>query len=97
MSATKFNKSKRDKLACLFDALGHSRRILVLDTLLNAPKTGLSFGQLAYITKIDPSVLTHHLRMMRRADLIFSKTKGRSTLIGLHPKERARLQVLLQA
>ncbi len=95
MRKLNLTKTKKENLARLFDALGHKRRIHILEILLNTPSPGMAFGALADSARIDPSVLAHHLKMMRRADLISTQEKGRTTLIDLRPKQRPRLQALL--
>jgi len=86
---------ERQNIATFYDALGHKRRILIIEKLLPVPQTGLSFGKLASETGMRPSVLKHHLRIMDRANLLMVQPKGRETRIALSQRARNHLPNLL--
>ena len=72
------------KLAALFDGLGHYRRVLVLQALQIAGAKGLSFGALAEATGIGEANLAHHIRMMRKGEIINAHNIGRFTFLTLN-------------
>ncbi len=77
----------RKKLAAFFDALGHHRRVLIVQVLQKYGVAGLSFGDLAACTDMTYSNLTHHLNMLKKGGVLASRTKGNSTILTLsHPK-----------
>lgn len=80
----------RNGLASIFDALGHPRRITILSALQNSGADGLKFGDLARLTKMSESNLTHHIRMMKKGGVISSIAKGRYTVLTLNQQKIKR-------
>ena len=78
-------KTKSQKQAHFFAALGHTRRLRIIDKLASAPK-GMTFEDIAEHTGITGSSLFHHLRPLREAGLIDRKIKGRYTYYRLDPQ-----------
>jgi len=78
----KYIEAKR--IAALFDALGHYRRVLIFRALQKNAKSGLTFGDLATATKLSEANLAHHLRMMKKGGVVVSQTVGRHTFLSLN-------------
>ena len=76
-------KQQMVKLAGVFDALGHKRRIAIFLALKRAGANGLTFGVLATQANIADPSLTHHIRMMKKFGLVKSKIKGKFTVLTL--------------
>lgn len=74
--------TKSQKLAQFFAALGHTRRLRIVNLLAISPK-GLTFEDIETQTGITGSSLFHHLRPLRDAGLINRKIKGRFTFYSL--------------
>ncbi len=77
---------QRKKLANVFDALGHYRRIAIVQALQKAGHGGLAFGELARRTSMSESNLKHHIRMMKRGGFLRTSTRGRFTIFVLDTK-----------
>jgi len=77
----------RKKLASIFDALGHHRRIAILQVLRQAGQGGITFGDLALRTKMAESVLKHHVRMMKRGGFLRLSSKGKFTVLMLDTEQ----------
>jgi len=73
----------RQQLANVFDALGHHRRIAIVQEMQLAGKNGLTFGDLAERTGMPASALKHHIRMMKRGGFLRSRSKGSFTVFML--------------
>ncbi|MBL4854957.1 MAG: winged helix-turn-helix transcriptional regulator [Robiginitomaculum sp.] len=73
----------RKKLAHMFDALGHHRRIAIVQALQAAGKSGIAFGDLAQRTGMPESALKHHVRMIKRGGFLRTRTKGNFTVLRL--------------
>jgi len=73
----------RKKLAHAFDALGHHRRIAIVQALQEAGKSGIIFGDLAQRAGMPESALKHHIRMIRRGGFLRTRTKGNFTVLRL--------------
>ena len=77
-----FNELKR--VAALFDALGHYRRVLVFKVLQESGTAGMNFGRLSQLTKIGETNLAHHIRMMKKGGIVDTRTAGRETILTLN-------------
>ncbi len=77
----------REKLANVFDALGHHRRIAILQEMQLAGKDGIAFGDLAERTGMPASALKHHIYMMKRGGFLRSRIKGSFTVLTLDSKQ----------
>lgn len=72
----------RQKTAQLYFALGHQRRLRIIETLQSRPK-GLTFEELEFLTGIPHSSLSHHIRFLKDAGLLLRQVKDRYTLYRL--------------
>lgn len=77
-------QTKSQKLAAFFAALGHTRRLRIINLLAETP-AGMTFEAIEDGTGISGSSLFHHLRPLRDAGLINRKIKGRYTYYSLDP------------
>mgnify|MGYP002641906977 CR=1 FL=1 len=66
-------------IAQLFFALGHRRRLLILELLRDRPETGRTLGMLENASGLARGTLIHHLRQMEKAGLVRRQQKGAST------------------
>jgi len=78
------SKLNHKKVAETFSALGHPKRIYILETLLDGLPHDATFGQIQQSTGIPASTLTHHLREMNNGNITVRKPDGASTRIGLN-------------
>jgi ArsR family transcriptional regulator len=62
--------------------LADETRLAVLQQLLDHPK---HVGELNADLKIDQSLLSHHLRVLRRSGLVVAKRDGKAVLYRLAP------------
>ncbi len=65
-----------EKIAFVFTALSHKRRVLIYRTLKTAGAKGLNHGALMSLTRLAPMTLTHHLKPMMAAGLVRRKKQG---------------------
>jgi len=79
-----YSVSQRGELAHLFDALGHPRRIAIFLALQKVGAKGLRFGALAAYCKITEPSLAHHLKMMKKGDIVQAKSEGSATVLSLN-------------
>jgi len=63
-----------------FSALAHTTRITVFKLLIKEGKQGLSAGTIARQLEVQPSTLTAHLHILRRAGLIQSTRQQQKIL-----------------
>lgn len=77
-------QTKPQKMAHFFAALGHTRRLKIINLLAETPR-GLTFEAIEEQTGIAGSSLFHHLRPLREAGLLNRKIKGRFTYYSLDP------------
>ncbi len=77
----------RKKLAHMFDALGHHRRIAIVQALQEAGRSGVVFGDLAQRTGMPESALKHHIRMIKRGGFLRTRTKGNFTVLRLDAEQ----------
>ncbi|MEE9455236.1 MAG: winged helix-turn-helix domain-containing protein [Paracoccaceae bacterium] len=68
-----------EELALFFTAIGHKRRLMICDILLNHGRRGLSFELLQAKTRMAASTLGHHLGQMDKGGVLRRRTKGRET------------------
>lgn len=66
--------------AASFAALGSEQRLSVLRSLVRAGPEGLSIGKLGERTGVTGSTLTHHLKLLTAAGLVYQERRGRSTI-----------------
>ena len=72
------HKTKAEvQTATAFNALAHARRVRIF-LALHTHGT-LCFEDISFKTKIPPTSLTHHLRVLKRAGFIKSKTRASYT------------------
>ncbi len=71
---------KIEQAAQAFAAMGSEARIMVLQALVKAGKTGLSVGDIQDRLDIAASTLAHHLRFLASAGLILQEKDGRSVI-----------------
>ena len=71
-------------LAGRFAALGHEVRLEIVRRLLAAHPRGMVAREIQHELNIPPSTLSHHLDLLRRADLVQSRREG--TFIYYSPK-----------
>lgn len=76
--------TKSQKLAQFFSALGHTRRLRIVNVLASSPG-GMTFEAIENMTGIRGASLFHHLRPLRDAGLIDRKIKGRFAIYALDP------------
>lgn len=67
-------KSYRQNLAQIHFALGHARRLKIIETLEEG-QGALSFEAVSHKTCINPSTLGHHMRVLLNAGLLRKKIK----------------------
>lgn len=65
--------------------LADKTRLAVLETLLEGPS---HVGPLAERLEVEQSLLSHHLRVLRRAGLVESERDGKSILYSVAPDAR---------
>ncbi len=66
-----------DDAAIALTALGHSSRLMVFKTLVQAGPGGLAAGRIASLTGIAPSLLSFHLKELAHAGLAIARPLGR--------------------
>ncbi len=76
--------TRRQKTARFHAALGHQRRIKILE-VLNDHTKGLTYEHLSVAARIPEGSLCHHLRVLSQADLVLRKVRGRHTYYKLGP------------
>jgi len=74
---------KQKKLAKMFDALGHHRRVAIVQALQAAGRSGIVFGDLAQQTGMPESALKHHIGMIKRGGFLRIRAKGSFTILKL--------------
>lgn len=82
ISTLKPNKEQERK-AAFFCGLGHRRRQMLYDVLLQIGAKGLTFGALQQRTGLTASTLSHHLRFMDQGGILRRQQKGRETWLSL--------------
>jgi len=78
------NNKNNEKTADTFFALGHVKRVCILEALLKQLPRNMTFGELQKSTRIAPSTLSHHLREMENGNVILQKPEGVSTKVELN-------------
>jgi ArsR family transcriptional regulator, nickel/cobalt-responsive transcriptional repressor len=71
--------------ADLMKALADQTRLAVVNLLLDGPRP---VHQLNAVLKVEPTLLSHHLKELRTAGLIVAERKGRSWIYRLAPQLR---------
>jgi ArsR family transcriptional regulator len=67
------------RTATLCFALGHERRLRILQTLSSDPSSGRTLGRLEVSTRLARASLLHHLRQLERAGLVRRRKRGAET------------------
>jgi ArsR family transcriptional regulator, nickel/cobalt-responsive transcriptional repressor len=75
--------SKAKDCAALLRLLADQTRLTVLRQLLSGPKR---VGEINAVLKIDQSLLSHHLKVLREHGLVQSQRDGKSVLYRLAPE-----------
>ncbi len=83
----------RQNAAKFFFALGHQRRLRIIDVLTDHPN-GLSFEKLESEALILGASLSHHLRFLKDAGIIQRKIKDRYSIYRLNT---AYLEMMLRS
>lgn len=83
----------RQTAAKFFFALGHQRRIRIIDVLTDHPN-GLSFEALEGEALILGASLSHHLRFLKDAGIVQRKIKDRYSIYRL---DTAYLEMMLRS
>ncbi len=78
------NYPPHTEIADTFAALGHPKRIKVLELLLEKLPGDATFGEVQKHTGIAASTLTHHLREMENGNIIIRQPQGTSTRLTLN-------------
>jgi len=65
----------RQKIAQIHAALGHARRLRLIDILSDEPK-GLTFEELSHRSAINQSTLGHHVKVLLAAGFLNKTIKG---------------------
>jgi len=68
-------------LADMFKLLGDPSRLKIVMALLDGP---VSVGAIAERLKLSPSLVSHHLRLLRAARLADHERRGRQMLYSVH-------------
>ena len=73
---------KGPQKACdeLLKVLADSTRLQVIELLLEGPR---NVGKLNEVLHVEPTLLSHHLRVLREAGLVVSKRSGKAVLYQL--------------
>ncbi len=66
--------------ATAFAALGSEQRLELLRVLVRAGPEGLLIGELGERSGVTGSTLTHHLKILKSAELITQEKRGRSVV-----------------
>ena len=74
--------SEQASVALAMKALAHPRRMVLFDTLTDAPD-GLRFSDLMEMTGLSDATLSHHLRPMKAARLVNARRKGNAVIYRL--------------
>ena len=78
------------KQAKVFFALGHPRRLRILEALQNRPK-GLTFEHIELLVHVRGASLSHHLRFLKDAKLINREIRDRFSIYTLNRAQLARI------
>lgn len=68
-------KTSRQILAQIHAALGHARRLKLLEILARTPQ-GLTFEDLSHQSRINPSTLGFHVKVLDQAGFLHKTIKG---------------------
>lgn len=75
-------------LAETMHALSTPSRLLILGRLREGPR---SVGEIAVGVSMEPSAVSHQLRILRHLGLVVSERRGRQVFYGLHDSHVAEL------
>lgn len=78
------NHLTHTEIANTFAALGHPKRMKILELMLEKLPDNLTFGEVQKQTIIPASTLTHHLREMEIGNIICRQPHGTATRISLN-------------
>ena len=82
---------EQENRAAFFDALGHKRRQMICDILIQHGQKGLPFEMLQHKSKLAASTLSHHLAKMQTGGVLRRKEKGRETWLSVDLSQITRL------
>jgi len=78
----------RQKLSQIHAALGHARRLRLIEILSDAPK-GLTFEELSHRSSINQSTLGHHVKVLLGAGFLNKTIKGPYSIYTYDPAPMA--------
>ncbi|MDO8288911.1 MAG: metalloregulator ArsR/SmtB family transcription factor [Parvibaculum sp.] len=87
-TATSLTDDKAHVLAETFKLLGDPSRLRILIETLNAPR---AVGDIATSLSLSPSLVSHHLRLLRAARLVSPERRGKHIFYRLHDAHIAHL------
>lgn len=70
------DKPHQIQIAKAMSALGHPRRVAILDALAAASPAAMTFRELQARTRLSASTLNHHLDPMQAAGLVTRRLRG---------------------
>ena len=73
----------RQKTAQLYFALGHPRRLRIIEALQSRPK-GVTLEDLEILARIPHSSLCHHIRFLKEAGLLTRQVRDRFSIYALN-------------
>lgn len=94
LQKTEFN-AEDEELACLYGALAHPARLLILKTL--AERGECICGEIVNVVPLAQSTVSQHLKHLRRDGLIQGEVDGPRSCYCINSETLARLQQLSKA
>jgi len=85
----KISTEKLGRVAEIFEGLAYPVRLRILELLESGES--YSVGEIIKVVKIEPSLLSHHLRKMKNIGIIESKRQGRNIYYRLVIKEISKV------
>lgn len=86
--------TSRQTTAKFFFALGHPRRLLIIEELSRAPE-GMTFEAIGVATRLADASLSHHIRFLNEAGLLSRKIKDRYSIYRLNTARISQMTGLL--
>ena len=84
--------AEHEELACLYGALAHPARLLILKTL--AERGECICGEIVNVVPLAQSTVSQHLKHLRRDGLIQGEINGPRSCYCINSDQFARLQLL---
>jgi len=81
----------RQRLAQIHFAMGHARRLRLLE-ILESSADGYSFEELSARSKINHSTLGHHMKVLGQAGFLIKTIKGPYSIYRYDPSPLVELQ-----